>query len=112
MYTINYFTRNLTLSFALMHTFTQLHVLGYSLHSVLRGLSPHLMSGDLDPCLELVSCILTEDLFGAPAEEREVGAKIPEAKTPQSYNSYEIMGAYLSPTRLPDLLLPVKQVRK
>lgn len=91
-----------------MHT--QLHVLGYSLHSILRGLTPHLMSGDLDSCLEPISSVLTEDLFGTPAEDRDGGAKIPEAKTPQSYNCYEIIGAYLSPTLLPDLLQPVKQV--
>lgn len=55
-----------------------------------------------------------EDLFGAPAEERECGesvAKIPESKSPQSHNTYEIVSRYLSPKLLPDLLLPVKEVQ-
>ena len=54
-----------------------------------------------------------EDLFGTPAEERESTeniAKIPESKTPQSYNSYEIVSRFLSPRLLPDLLVPVKEV--
>ena len=63
--------------------------------------------------LDLVNTILTDDLFGTPAEERESGenvAKIPESKTPQSYNSYEIVSQFLSPKLLPDLLSPVKEV--
>ena len=72
-----------------------------------------LQAGDLDACLELISSILIEDLFGAPAEERESGenvAKIPESKTPQSYNCYEIVAQYLSPRLIPNLLTPVKEV--
>lgn len=111
----------------------QLHVLGYSLHSVLQGIanagtkissssssvSPTVCtplsfkSGDLDPCLDLISPILIEDLFGVPAEERESGenvAKIPESKTPQSYNCYEIVAKFLSPRFIPDLLTPVREV--
>jgi hypothetical protein len=114
-------------------------VLGYSLHSILRGISnPQntkippplsspsstvpspsaavtLRSGDLDTCLDLISSILIEDLFGTPAEERESGenvAKIPESKTPQSYNSYEILAQFLSPRLIPDLLTPVREVSR
>ena len=111
---------------------TQLHVLGYSLHSILKGLSStsssssspspslatsspvSLKSGDLDACLDLISSILVEDLFGVPAEERESRenvAKIPESKTPQSHNCYEIVAQFLSPRLIPDLLAPVREVR-
>ena len=58
--------------------------------------------------------ILVEDLFGMPAEEREVGesvAKIPESKSPQSYNSYCLVAQFLSPDQVPQLLAPVKEVR-
>lgn len=106
----------------------QLHVSSYSLHYLLRSMStpppssspspptgPALLAvGDLDPCLDLISAILIEDLFGVPAEERESGeniARIPESKTPQSYNSYEIAAHFLSPRLLPQLLSPVKDVR-
>ena len=54
-----------------------------------------------------------EDLFGVPAEERESGenvAKIPESKSPQSFNSYEIVARFLSPHLVPDLLAPLREV--
>jgi len=107
--------------------FLQLHVLSYSLHYLLHAMvtptssssqspsSSGLEPGDLDPCFHLVSDILKEDLFGAPAEERESGegvAKIPESKSPQSYNTYEIVARFLSPGLVPDLLAPIKEVRK
>ena len=108
-------------------------MLGYSLHSVLRGISSpcstkpppsssipspstvSLQSSDLDACLDLISSILIEDIFGTPAEERESGenvAKIPESKTPQSYNCYEIVAQFLSPRLIPDLLTPVREVSR
>lgn len=52
-------------------------------------------------------------MFGVPAEEREAGeavAKIPEAKSPQSGNSYCLLAQFLSPHLLPQLLAPVKEV--
>ena len=111
----------------------QLHVLSYSLHSLLKGISSpstlpvsapspsppatpspsSLKSGDLDACLDLISSVLVEDLFGVPAEERESGenvAKIPESKSPQSLNSYELVARFLSPRLVPDLLAPVREV--
>ena len=39
----------------LLFYFLQLHVLAYSLHSVLNGVRPILKTGDLDPCLDLIS---------------------------------------------------------
>ena len=114
----------------------KLHVLAYSLHSILNGLHSILKTGDLDPCLDLISQvlhqfsihsssptllfsilsfqILVEDLFGVPAEEREAGesvAKIPESKSPQSYNSYCLVAQFLSPDQVPQLLAPIKEVR-
>jgi hypothetical protein len=91
----------------------QLHVLAYSLHSILNGASSILKTGDLDPCLQLISQILQEDLFGVPAEEREAGesvARIPESKRPQSCNSYRLVAQFLSPRLLPQLLAPVKEI--
>ena len=76
-------------------------------------MSVPLKSGDLDACLDLMSSILVEDLFGTPAEERESGenvAKIPESKTPQSFNCYEICAQFLSPHLVPDLLAPAREV--
>lgn len=54
-----------------------------------------------------------EDLFGSVAEERregEIASKLPEARTSQSIKSYEIFAMFLSPSLLPQLLKPLKEV--
>ena len=54
-----------------------------------------------------------EDLFGSVAEERregEIVSKLPEARTSQSTKSYEIFAMFLSPSLLPQLLKPLKEV--
>ena len=54
-----------------------------------------------------------EDLFGSVAEERregEIASKLPEARTSQSVKSYEIFTMFLSPSLLPQLLKPLKEV--
>ena len=61
----------------------------------------------------LLAKILLRDLFGSPAEEREVKeviCKTPEGRSTQSYNTYELAAKFLSPSLLPELLRPVKEV--
>ena len=53
------------------------------------------------------------DLFGVAAEERregEIASKLPEARASQSIKSYEILAMFLSPSMLPQLLTPLKEV--
>ena len=58
-----------------------------------------------------LSQVLLDDLFGTPAEEREaVVIKVPESRSPQSLNSFELLARFLSPSLLPSLLEPVKEV--
>ena len=57
------------------------------------------------------SQVLLDDVFGTPAEEREaVVFKVPESRSPQSLNSFELLARFLSPSLLPSLLEPVKEV--
>ena len=91
----------------------QVHVLSYSLHALLCGLSQDLASGDLDPCLQSISDIVAEDLFGQLAEEREVPeavSKLPEAKSSKGLATLEIVSSKLSPQLLPSLIAPLKKV--
>ena len=91
----------------------QLHVLSYSLHALLCDLSKHLASGDLDSCLQAITDIVTEDLFGQLAEEREVpeaASKLPEAKSSKGLATLEIVSSKLSPQLLPSLIAPLKKV--
>lgn len=53
------------------------------------------------------------DLFGVAAEERregEIASKLPEARASQSVKSYEMLAMFLSPSMLPQLLKPLKEV--
>lgn len=95
------------------HLCPQVHVLSYSLHALLCGLSQDLASGDLDPCLQSISDIVAEDLFGQLAEEREVPeavSKLPEAKSSKGLATLEIVSSKLSPQLLPSLIAPLKKV--
>ena len=88
-------------------------MLSYSLHALLCELSKHLSSGDLDPCLQSITDIVTEDLFGQLAEEREVPedvSKLPEAKSSKGLVTLEIVSFKLSPHLLPSLIAPLKKV--
>lgn len=90
-----------------------MHVLSYSLHALLCALSQDLASGDLDPCLQSISDIVAEDLFGQLAEEREVPeavSKLPEAKSSKGLATLEIVSSKLSPQLLPSLIAPLKKV--
>eukprot|EP00731_Ephydatia_muelleri_P000971 Em0001g971a len=110
----------------------QLHVLAFGLHSLLKGVSPVLKAGDLDSCMQLISMVGVASVHSlshntlpllpfyrlpkrSPNRREgdwigELVAKIPESKTPQSLNTYEITAQYLSPHLLPDLLSVPKQV--
>ena len=57
--------------------------------------------------------VLIKDLFGTPAEERgvkEVISKIPEGKNCKSGLTFGLIARFLSPSLLPTLLQPVKEV--
>ena len=92
----------------------QIHVLAYSIHALLNGLSQHLNPGDLDPCLEDFCTIVTNDLFGTPSEERdtpEAVKKLPEAKTTKGYETLELMVSKLSPKVVPHVIESLLKVR-
>lgn len=50
----------------------QLHVLGYTVHAVLRGIQPQCADGTLEDGLEEMMDIFINDVFGDVAEEKEV----------------------------------------
>lgn len=52
----------------------QLHVLGYSLHHLLVQVLPTMAVGDVDPCVDAVTEILLNDIFGEVGAEKDVDA--------------------------------------
>lgn len=87
----------------------QIHVLTYTVHSVLDQLS--LVQGDLDHSVESLLDLSLHEIFGAVSEDKEVKqilAKTPEAKKTKGYDTLMIVSSCISPEKLQDLIKPVK----
>ncbi|XP_036025597.1 small subunit processome component 20 homolog isoform X1 [Onychomys torridus] len=91
----------------------QVHVLTFTVYTLLQGLSSKLRVGDLDSCLPIMTEIFNHELFGALAEEKEVKqilSKVMEARRSKSYDSYEILGKFVGKDQVTKLILPLKEI--
>ncbi|XP_006888591.1 PREDICTED: small subunit processome component 20 homolog [Elephantulus edwardii] len=91
----------------------QVHVLTFTVYTLLHGLTHKLQVGDLDSCLDIMIEIFNHELFGAIAEEKEVKqilSKIMEARRSKSYDSYEILGKFVGKDQVTKLILPLKEI--
>ncbi|XP_054974485.1 small subunit processome component 20 homolog [Sorex araneus] len=91
----------------------QVHVLTFTVHMLLQGLTSKLQVGDLDSCLNIMIEIFNHELFGAVAEEKEVKqilSKVMEARRSKSYDSYEILGRFLGKEQVTKLIIPLKEI--
>ena len=87
----------------------QVHVLTYSIHTVLEGMRKKLRPGDLDPCVSVLGEVIANDLFGRPSEEREVreiAVKTVEVRHPKALEVLELLSAYVSPSAIHGVLDP------
>ncbi|CCK72508.1 Utp20p KNAG_0K01470 [Huiozyma naganishii CBS 8797] len=90
---------------------SQVHVLGFTVHHVLRDLSDSLKHGDLDDCAYLLSSVIMENTFGAAGLEKESDnyhTKMKEVKVNKSYDIAEMITKNISLPIFNDLLRPVK----
>ncbi|XP_052022007.1 small subunit processome component 20 homolog [Apodemus sylvaticus] len=91
----------------------QVHVLTFTVYTLLQGLASKLQVGDLDCCLPIMTEIFNHELFGALAEEKEVKqilSKVMEARRSKSYDSYEILGKFVGKEQVTKLILPLKEI--
>ncbi|XP_074867355.1 small subunit processome component 20 homolog [Carettochelys insculpta] len=91
----------------------QVHVLTFTVHLLLKGLTSSLNPGDLDACLDIMTEIFNQELFGDVAEEKEVKgivSKVMEARRSKSYDSYEILAQYVGKDQVTKLILPLKEI--
>ncbi|XP_067415819.1 small subunit processome component 20 homolog [Emydura macquarii macquarii] len=91
----------------------QVHVLTFTVHLLLKGLTSRLNAGDLDTCLDIMIEIFNQELFGDVAEEKEVKgivSKAMEARRSKSYDSYEILAKYVGKDQVTKLILPLKEI--
>lgn len=89
------------------------HVLNYTVHSVLNDLT--LNYGDLDSSVEELVGLCKQEIFGRPAEDKEIAqilAKTSEAKKTKSYDTLLIIATYISADKLDALFNPLKELVK
>lgn len=92
---------------------SQLHILGYTVHSLLTELSSVLKPGDLDDSLELLSEIIIEDTFGVTGTEKDADgytSKMKEVKQQKSFNSAEIVAANITLQKFSIMIEPIKHI--
>ncbi|CAG8656331.1 14206_t:CDS:10, partial [Dentiscutata erythropus] len=93
----------------------QLHILGFTLHSLLFNLAPNLAVGDIDYCLQLIVDIIINDIFGHVAEEKdteEITGKLKEMKANKGFGSFEILAKIIRFKNIGILLTPLKDIMR
>ncbi|KAG9246590.1 hypothetical protein BJ878DRAFT_455979 [Calycina marina] len=94
---------------------SQLHILSYTMHSILVACTPEYQPGDLDYCLPSIVAIIMDDIFGATGQEKdaeEYGSKMKEVKSSKSHDSMELIARTATLGRLAVLVKPIQALLK
>ncbi|RYP03987.1 hypothetical protein DL764_004758 [Monosporascus ibericus] len=89
----------------------QLHVLSYTMHTILVTVIPDLKPGDIDYCLENIVAIIMDDIFGVAGQEKdaeEYVSKMKEVKSSKSQDSMELIARTASVSHLVELVRPLQ----
>ncbi|ANB11042.1 Utp20p [Sugiyamaella lignohabitans] len=89
----------------------QLHILGYSLHSLLSELKDIILPRDLDVSATLIMDIIMEDTFGVTGGEKDeegYTSDMKEVKQYKSYDSGQILASNVGLGTFSELVEPVK----
>lgn len=90
---------------------TQLHVLSYTMHTLLLAVIPEFQQGDLDYCLEPMVAVIMDDVFGVSGQEKDAEgyvSKTKEVKSSKSQDSMELIASTASITQLVELVKPLQ----
>ncbi|KAG7189774.1 hypothetical protein KM043_017437 [Ampulex compressa] len=91
----------------------QIHVLAFTVQSVLVALKPHFQKFDINNNLQSILSVCKVDLFGLTAEEKEIigiTKNVSEAKSTKSFDIFHILAEFITESCLLDLILPLKDV--
>ncbi|KAK0728930.1 armadillo-type protein [Apiosordaria backusii] len=91
----------------------QLHILSYTMHSLLLVAIPAFEQGDLDYCLPAIMAVIMDDIFGATGQEKDAEGytgKMKEVKGSKSQDSMELVAKTASIRRLSDLTMPLQSL--
>lgn len=91
----------------------QLHVLSYTMHTILVQVIPQFQPGDLDYCLDKIVAIIMDDIFGVIGLEKdaeEYTSKMKEVKASKSQDSMELIARTASISHLVELVRPLQSL--
>ena len=89
----------------------QLHVLSFTVHSILVATSPIFKTGDLDYCLPQIVSVVMDDIFGATGQEKDAEeyiSKMKEVKSSKSYDSLELVAKTTTVENFMHLVRPLQ----
>ncbi|MCJ1249264.1 U3 snoRNP protein [Trapelia coarctata] len=89
----------------------QLHVLSYTVHSMMVATSPIFKPGDLDYCLPQIVAIIMDDIFGPTGQEKDAEeyiSKMKEVKSSKSFDSMELIAKTATISHVSHLIRPLQ----
>ncbi|KAG6000919.1 hypothetical protein E4U54_001230 [Claviceps lovelessii] len=89
----------------------QLHVLSYTMHSILVATVPTFAPGDLDHCLPAIVTVIMDDIFGTIGQEKDAEGyttQMKEIKSSKSQDSMELVAKNASVSHLIHLVRPLQ----
>ncbi|CAK7916121.1 U3 small nucleolar RNA-associated protein 20 [[Candida] anglica] len=92
---------------------SQIHVLSFTVHTLLVTMQESLSHSDLDESAEMVVNVIMEDIFGAAGQEKDAEgytSKMKEVKFNKSFDSGELLSANISLKSFRTLVSPVKML--
>ncbi|KHJ35324.1 putative heat repeat protein [Erysiphe necator] len=94
---------------------SQLHILSYTMHSLLVATTPTYAPGDLDYSTPKIVAIIMDDVFGATGQEKDAESyvsKMKEVKSSKSHDSMELIAKTVTIHYLRDLIQPIQALLK
>ncbi|KAG8629012.1 hypothetical protein KVT40_002877 [Elsinoe batatas] len=91
----------------------QLHVLSFTMHSILVENLGKLSPGDLDHCLSDVVMIIMDDIFGVAGQEKDAEeyiSRMKEVKSSKSYDSMDLIAKITTLPHLSQLIRPIQNL--
>lgn len=89
----------------------QLHVLSYTVHSLLVLITEKTGIGDMDYCLPSLVAIILDDIFGVVGQEKDAEdyiSKMKEVKSSKSFDSMELLARVSTVGHLAQLVTPIQ----
>ena len=89
----------------------QLHVLSFTVHSILVATASMFKPGDLDYCLPQLTAIIMDDIFGTTGQEKDAEeyiSKMKEVKSSKSFDSMELIAKTATIKNLKHLIRPLQ----